>query len=99
MSDLFDEKIVGTNTGTVTDTNYIDPYSENDDTQLPNSENDITVDDIKEEPKGNPDNNDFIPIPNREAPFTEQEEQFINSVKALRTLKGLAILGGILWLS
>lgn len=97
-----DEKFNEGGSGTITDDNYTDPYSGTDDDVPPtitDQEDETTLEDIENEEKGEPDDNEYIPILERNAPFTEDEAEALEEAKKLRTLKGLAIIGGLLWLS
>lgn len=102
MSDKFDDKFDDGYPGTITDDNYTDPYSGTDDDIPPiitDPEDNTTLEDIEDEDKGEPEDNDYIPILDRNAPFTEEEEEIIRSAKLNRSLKGLAVIGAVLWLS
>ena len=97
----FDDKINDDVDGTITDDNYTDPYSGNVDDTPPIVDplEDLTEEDIADEEKGEPEDNEYIPILERNAPFEEEEAEIIEQAKQLRMIKGLALLGAVLWLS
>lgn len=97
-----DEKFNEAGEGTITDDNYIDPYSGSDDDTPPvivDTEDETTLEDIENEKKGEPEDNEYIPILERNAPFAEEEAELLEQAKQSRTIKGLALIAGILWLS
>lgn len=97
----FDDKFNEDIDGTITDDNYTDPYSGGDDDPPPIVDplEDLTEEDVAGEDKGEPEDNEYVDILDRNAPFAEEESELIKDAKQLRMIKGLAILGAVLWLS
>lgn len=103
MSGFDDEKFNDDSPGTITDDNYIDPYSGKDDDKETNvksdPEIDLTEEDIKEEGKGEPEDNEYIPIDERNSPFDEAERQLLLESRRKKLLLAIGVIGGFLWLS
>ena len=101
MSD-FDTKFNDGPNGTITDDNYTDPYTGNDDDPIiPIGDGDTTIteDDIKDEDKGKPEDNEFIPLDERDTPFQNEEEQLLIDARNKKILLAIGTLGLLSWLN
>ena len=97
-----DTKFDDGTSGTITDSNYTDPYSGNDeDPVYPTDDTTSTIseDDLRNEGKGEPDGGTYIPIDERNAPFAEEEAEIIAEAKKKKMLLTLSAIGLLAWLS
>lgn len=104
MSGFNDEKFNDDDpTGTITDDNYIDPYSGQDDDKDTNvksdPEIDLTDEDIANEGKGEPEDNEYVPLDDRNSPFDDEERELLLQSRRKKLLLAIGAIGGFLWLS